>query len=113
MSCMSPCAPFQDTAQGRAPDSSAMTARIRSGLIPSAAELSWTSLSNSAEGSGSQGGILKGTGVSTQGTVKKEAAGVGCLFITVATCWMTAVRCLAMEAAMADLIASGSGLGAF
>ncbi len=54
---------------------------------PACCELFSTSLSNSAAGIGSQGGELNGTGVSTHGTVKKDAAGVGALPITPATCF--------------------------
>src|SRR5712691_6278341 len=79
ISCIRPCAPFDDTAQGRPPDSSWITARTSSGLTPSCFELVSISSSSRALDRGSQGGRLKETGDSTHGAVKKEAAGTGAL----------------------------------
>src|SRR5580698_8172509 len=86
-----------------------MTARINSAFTPSCCEFCSTSLSKSAAGIGSQGGELNGTGVSTHGTVKKDAAGVGAFPITPAICFIAATRCLARESAMLDWTAAWSG----
>jgi hypothetical protein len=79
-----------------------MTARIKSDFTPSCCELCSTNLSNASAGSGSQGGRLNGTGDTTHGTVKNEAAGVGVLPETAATCFKTEARCEVKESAMLD-----------
>src|SRR5271163_4819842 len=70
-------------------------------------------------GSGSHGGPLNTApertptrgGASTQGTVKKAAAGDGGFPVTEPTCFTTDARCFSMAAAMASWDATIAALG--